>query len=415
MTAMDCIHIKPRPLFYKKKNTYRLQFNAHNTQFRGPYISQKKLAYILQSKINTMVLEYKCGFLTPPNDLSLSDFIFGSVIQKTGQKEIFPLDIITLSRLLDEYQEEIVPPTKAASTCKIEKTHINHLRRFAGRYFHREILLEEINVGFFNRYKKFRYTIGQVLSDTVNKELGTFQAIFNYAIENEYILENVVCKVKRDKSQSKADRFHTHTEVMEMLRTGNYSDKEKRTLLRFRFFNPQEINEIISLTKGKMLYPILITIAFTGARRSEIISLRWIDIDFDRNVIWIRSRKQSRKRESVPRIIPMHPKLAKILQKHKASKGKGEWVFTREDGRRITGEFLREIFRSTVKGTKFQGIGYHALRHSLPCNLAMEGEDSRIIDNIMGHQSAQMRKRYFHLFPAPKEKAIERLKYLEDE
>ena len=70
-----------------------------------------------------------------------------------------------------------------------------------------------------------------------------------------------------------------------------------------------------------------------------------------------------------------------------------------------------EVNRRLVKGTEFEGIGFHTLRHSFSSNLARAGVDDRMIDYFMGHQTEEMRRRYQHLFPRDKRDAIERLDY----
>jgi integrase len=42
-------------------------------------------------------------------------------------------------------------------------------------------------------------------------------------------------------------------------------------------------------------------------------------------------------------------------------------------------------------------------------NLARAGVDDRIIDHFMGHQTEEMRRRYQHLFPEEKRKALSQL------
>jgi len=51
-------------------------------------------------------------------------------------------------------------------------------------------------------------------------------------------------------------------------------------------------------------------------------------------------------------------------------------------------------------------IGFHSYRHSFASNLAAAGIDQRIIDEFMGHQTDEMRRRYRHLFPQAKRSAI---------
>ncbi|MGO9220307.1 MAG: tyrosine-type recombinase/integrase [Streptosporangiaceae bacterium] len=48
----------------------------------------------------------------------------------------------------------------------------------------------------------------------------------------------------------------------------------------------------------------------------------------------------------------------------------------------------------------------HVLRHSFISCLAAAGIDQRVIDDIVGHTSEEMRRRYRHLTPQVKSKAV---------
>jgi len=49
----------------------------------------------------------------------------------------------------------------------------------------------------------------------------------------------------------------------------------------------EELEKLVKAFEGHSLYPIVATAAYTGARRSEILALRWQDIDLDRRTILI--------------------------------------------------------------------------------------------------------------------------------
>jgi site-specific recombinase XerD len=50
--------------------------------------------------------------------------------------------------------------------------------------------------------------------------------------------------------------------------------------------------------------------------------------------------------------------------------------------------------------------GYHILRHSFVSAVASKGVDQRIIDEIVGHQSEEQRRRYRHLYPTTIKHAV---------
>jgi len=159
------------------------------------------------------------------------------------------------------------------------------------------------------------------------------------------------------------------------------------------------------------LYPILATMAFTGVRRGEAVALEWGEVDFEGGRIWVRSRKQSRKQEFTARDIGLHDKLRDVLLRHREHGPKGRYVFRGRDGGPLTPYELHEAFKKLIRGSDYEGIGLHCLRHSFASNLAAQGVDGRLIDHYMGHQTEAMRHRYQHLFPEKKSEGIQRLPY----
>jgi len=64
-------------------------------------------------------------------------------------------------------------------------------------------------------------------------------------------------------------------------------------------------------------------------------------------------------------------------------------------------------FKRTLAGSKWQVVrGLHTLRHSVASCLAAAGVDQRIIDDMLGHVSEEMRRRYRRLTPEIKSQAV---------
>ena len=82
----------------------------------------------------------------------------------------------------------------------------------------------------------------------------------------------------------------------------------------------------------------------------------------------------------------------------------------RERTTAVTADEAHDHFKRTVADSKWQVLrGYHVLRHSFISALASEGVDQRVIDEVVGHQSEEQRKRYRHLYPAVMREAIARV------
>ena len=73
----------------------------------------------------------------------------------------------------------------------------------------------------------------------------------------------------------------------------------------------------------------------------------------------------------------------------------------------LTASECHDHVKRTLSGSKWSAVrGLHVLRHSMISCLAAAGVDQRIIDDIVGHTSEEMRRRYRHLTPQLKSQAV---------
>ncbi len=147
--------------------------------------------------------------------------------------------------------------------------------------------------------------------------------------------------------------------------------------------------------------PIAITALNTGMRKSEILNLRWFDVDFQLGQITLRDTKNGRER-----YIPMNRTLTKTLEKNKI-KAQSEYVFTKKDG-----SPFKDIRKPFFKAIRKAGVGefrFQDLRHTFASQLVMNGVDLVTVKELLGHRSIDMTMRYAHLSQDHKKRAVERL------
>jgi integrase len=73
----------------------------------------------------------------------------------------------------------------------------------------------------------------------------------------------------------------------------------------------------------------------------------------------------------------------------------------------LTKDEAHDHLKRTLAGSRWEVLrGFHILRHSFISCLAAAGIDQRIIDELVGHQTDEQRRRYRHLVPDVKHKAI---------
>jgi len=131
----------------------------------------------------------------------------------------------------------------------------------------------------------------------------------------------------------------------------------------------------------------------TGMRRSEMLRLKWNDIDEDGGFVYIRSPKGGKSHT-----IPLSNQARKILTNHPKE---GDYVFTTQKGgrqRKCFNRALRELKEKAELPADFRIL--HGLRHHFASTMASNGVDLYTIQRLLGHSSPAMTQRYSHLADA---------------
>lgn len=139
---------------------------------------------------------------------------------------------------------------------------------------------------------------------------------------------------------------------------------------------------------------------FTGARRSEILGLRWEWIDFERNVARLpaKAHKSGRKTGKGKDIVLSAPALA-VLETLTRIKGNPFVLPGNKDGEHLVN--LSKPWGVIRKAAKLQDVRLHDLRHSFASVGAMSGASLPIIGKLLGHSQSATTERYAHLEGSP--------------
>ena len=395
--------IKPKPL--RHGNGWRVSFCLFGEKYVKYVGKSEHYAELVQCKINTLVVQMRYGFVEIPKH-NIGDFVFSQTINKPKKPHQDPSKSILVLAFIDIYISEIDSDSNSSKTKII---HANHLKKFASKHYQR-LFIKDVTVIFFERYKKYRKK-QKVMAKTINKELYTFREIFQCAIEKEYLTENVLDHVKKEKEDEAKNIFRTTSEIKSLLARKNFTVEEIKKIKRFRHLNRQEIKHIIRLAKERLgedhwIIPIIITFAHTGIRRKELIELTWLNVDFTKEILYVYSDKQSRKVQKVCRGVYMSSKLKAVLEEQK-SRNKERWVFPGPNGGQLSVHTLYPTFVRALKDSDYEGIGFHCFRHSFISILADNGAKLQEIGNLVGHTNSEMTAHYTHVTPESIKRAIE--------
>ncbi len=177
-------------------------------------------------------------------------------------------------------------------------------------------------------------------------------------------------------------------------------------------------------------FEVLITMAVvTGMRRGELLSLRWSDIDFQRNVLQVLHTvdrftgygyvEGEPKSAAGVRSIRLPGFLVEMLKQHQreqmARKRRAKrWeerdlVFPNLRGGYLHPNHLGEAFRALLEQAGLPPIRFHDLRHSAATILLSMGVNIKVIQEMLGHSDISITLRvYGHLLPSMQQEAIEK-------
>jgi len=272
----------------------------------------------------------------------------------------------TLSNLIDKYTTEVLPhKPKLAPT---RKKHLQWWKQELGAYMLSAIDAEKLNAAKAKlRVTKAYRKETNFAPATINRYLASLADVLSYAVRELGWLQ---------------------LNPMRMVSKLPEENERVRVLL------PEERAALLQAckqSKSPWLYPVVLLALSTGARKMEIMNVRWPEVDFDKQVIRLLETKNKTKRA-----IPLTGLAYKVLQNlHKQRRKDTDFVFPREDGKAPIE--LKKHWESAIQLADIKDFRFHDLRHTAASYLLEHGATLPELSAILGHKDVQMIKRYAHL------------------
>ena len=294
-----------------------------------------------------------------------------------------------VSSLLDKYETERLP-LKSGSTQDTYQGSLASIRTFFGERL-RDPYVDAVRGGHILDFLNWRRTRphksnATVSNRTIQKDRAVLHSVFAFAEELEWRDGNPVSRVHPPKADSRSPVILDDGQYQSLLDAcgGN------RPMLR--------------------LY--ILALGETGARcESEVLHLRWEDVDFEQGFVQIvTGRDGHRTKTGKSRYVPMTAALSKALRHHfgtfRFAVYGGQptpWVFhhltsrrrAKAGGRIVS---LRTSFLGAAARAKLPpGFHQHDLRHRRVTTWLAEGKNPVHVKEAVGHSDLRTTMMYTHL------------------
>jgi integrase len=308
-------------------------------------------------------------------------------------------DEISFGELRDAFVKTFGEGAIEANTLYTAKIHFKHLSATLGEGFP----MNNLSLADLQRHVDRRQRA--VAGITIKKEIDTMRSAWKWAermgmVKGSFPNGGLVYPKADEKLP-----FMTWKEIERRINAGGNAEQ----LWECLYLTATEIKQLLEYVKRQEMpawvYPMFLTIAHTGARRSEMIRARVEDVDVSGRTLTIREKKRVKGTRTTRRV-PFSTPLAAMLKKWLPLRGGKPYLFGSGDQPMVP-QLAHHAFVKALEQSKWSVLkGWHVLRHSFISALASSGVDQRIIDDLVGHQTEEQRRRYRHLYPSTQQQAI---------
>jgi integrase len=293
---------------------------------------------------------------------------FEQEIKKKAESKITPIR-------LKQFIFEFLKHSEGIHTPKTTKC-FNNTFGFLLKYFG-DVQLTEISHKKINEYITNRLNISSKYQ--ARKDLILIKSFLEFAVSNNYLLENPARNIKQIKIPEKLPLYFTESDFEKLLNA--IDNKDFKDLVKFA--------------------------AFTGLRQMEIITLKWNQINLKDKFITLNNQTHVTKSKKI-RTIPINNSVLEILTERKEN-SINDLVFsngfTPYTQNYIVHKFKRYVQKADIK----KEFHFHSLRHTFASWLVQKGISILHVKELLGHADVKTSAIYSHISPESLLDAVQKI------
>jgi integrase len=251
-------------------------------------------------------------------------------------------------------------------------------RRLIKRHIHPALGRHKVKSVTFADIDRLHRRISETAPYQANRCLALLSVMFALAVRWHMRIDNPCVGVARNKEHSR-ERYLTGDELDRLLAALN-GYRDQRTAAIFKL------------------------LLLTGARRGEVLSMQWQDVELGAGT-WTKPHGRTKQKER--HVIPLSAAARTVLDGLKPERS----GFIFPAGRGASGHVrtVEKPWKTICEAAGITKLRVHDLRHSYAAQLASAGIGLHVIGGLLGHRKPATTARYAHLTDRALREATERV------
>jgi integrase len=274
--------------------------------------------------------------------------------------------------------------------------------------------IEELKALDLENWRTKRQESGTKAS-TLNRYVTALQAALNWGVEQDIIKFNPLNRSKRlqERDSNKKTRYLSDEERTRLLAALDEREARLRTgRENHNQFLAEREKELLPPLDGGFadyLKPMVLLAMNIGVRRGNLFSLKWGDVDFDTETIYLPADTTKPGKDLHVYMNQTIIDTLTIWRQQSADVSPEALVFpsTKKKGALMVS--IKRSWAAVLKAAQIENFRFHDLRHDFASQLVMRGVDLNTVRDLLGHADLKMTLRYAHLAPENKLKAVKLL------